>query len=185
MDKNLAKQFNHLKIHSQFSICQGAIKISDLKDFCKINKIPAIGLCDSLNLCGTLEFAENISKVGTQPIIGTQINFFFKEILGSLSLIANNIDGYKKIVKLSSKSYLENNSISDPHCKIDDLFITKGGFTLLSGTINGLFGKLFSKGFDTEIHKLFIQFRDQFKDNFYIEIQRHNDENEKEFENFY
>ena len=184
MDKNLIKQFNHFKIHSQYSICQGAIKIDDLKHYCKINKVPAIGLSDSFNLCGALEFAENISKVGTQPIIGTQINFFFKENLGFLPLIANNIEGYKKIVNLSSKSYLENNSMSDPHCKIDDLFDLKGGFTLLTGSINGLFGKLLAKGFETEIHELFIKFRDYFKDNFYIEIQRHNDENEKEFENF-
>ncbi len=184
MDKNLIKQFNHFKIHSQYSICQGAIKIDDLKHYCKINKVPAIGLSDSANLCGALEFAENISKVGTQPIIGTQINFFFKENLGFLPLIANNIEGYKKIVNLSSKSYLENNSMSDPHCKIDDLFDNRGGFTLLTGTINGLFGKLLAKGFETEIHELFIKFRDHFKDNFYIEIQRHNDENEKELENF-
>ena len=184
MDKNLIKQFNHFKIHSQYSICQGAIKIDDLKHYCKINKVPAIGLSDTSNLCGALEFAENISKVGTQPIIGTQINFFFKENLGFLPLIANNIEGYKKIVNLSSKSYLENNSMSDPHCKIDDLFDNRGGFTLLTGTINGLFGKLLEKGFETEIHELFIKFRDHFKDNFYIEIQRHNDENEKEFENF-
>ena len=180
MDKNLIKQFNHFKIHSQYSICQGAIKIDDLKHYCKINKVPAIGLSDTANLCGALEFAENISKVGTQPIIGTQINFFFKENLGFLPLIANNIEGYKKIVNLSSKSYLENNSMSDPHCKIDDLFDNRGGFTLLTGTINGLFGKLLAKGFETEIHELFIKFRDHFKDNFYIEIQRHNDENEKE-----
>ena len=184
MDKNIIKQFNHFKIHSQYSICQGAIKIDDLKHYCKINKVPAIGLSDTSNLCGALEFAENISKVGTQPIIGTQINFFFKENLGFLPLIANNIEGYKKIVNLSSKSYLENNSMSDPHCKIDDLFDNRGGFTLLTGTINGLFGKLLEKGFETEIHELFIKFRDHFKDNFYIEIQRHNDENEKEFENF-
>ena len=109
MDKNLIKQFNHFKIHSQYSICQGEIKIDDLKHYCKINKVPAIGLSDSSNLCGALEFAENISKVGTQPIIGTQINFFFKENLGFLPLIANNIEGYKKILNLSSKSYFENN----------------------------------------------------------------------------
>ena len=118
MEKNHIKQFNHFKIHSQYSICQGAIKINDLKDYCKINKIPAIGLSDSFNLCGALEFAENISKVGTQPIIGTQINFFFKGNLGSLPLIANNIEGYKKIVNLSSKSYLENSSISSLSIKV-------------------------------------------------------------------
>ena len=69
------QKFNHLKIHTQYSICEGAIKIDKLKDFCKENKIQCLGLSDTSNLCGALEFAENISKVGTQPIIGTQINF--------------------------------------------------------------------------------------------------------------
>ena len=55
-------QFTHLKIHTQYSICEGAIKIIDLKDFCKKNKIHAIGLSDTKNLCGALEFAEIFQK---------------------------------------------------------------------------------------------------------------------------
>ena len=68
------KNFNHLKIHTQYSICEGAIKIDDVAAYCKTNKIKALGLADSYNLCGALEFSEKLSKVGTQPIIGTQIN---------------------------------------------------------------------------------------------------------------
>ena len=68
------KEFNNIKVHTQYSICEGAIKIDDLANYCKANKIKAIGLADSYNLCGALEFAEKISKVGTQPIIGSQIN---------------------------------------------------------------------------------------------------------------
>ena len=71
---NLSKQFNNIKIHTQYSICEGAIKIDQLADYCKKNKIKALGIADSFNLCGALEFAEKISKAGTQPIIGTQIN---------------------------------------------------------------------------------------------------------------
>ena len=55
-----------------------------LANYCKLNKIKAIGLADSFNLCGALEFAEKISKVGTQPIIGTQINFYITIILVKL-----------------------------------------------------------------------------------------------------
>ena len=68
------EKFNNIKIHTQYSICEGAIKIDDLADYCKKNKIKAVGLSDSNNLCGALEFSEKISKAGTQPIIGTQIN---------------------------------------------------------------------------------------------------------------
>ena len=51
-------QFTHFKIHTQYSICEGAIKTSDLaKDYCKKNKIKSnAGLSDSNNLCGALEF---------------------------------------------------------------------------------------------------------------------------------
>ena len=76
-------QFNHLKVHTQYSICEGAIKIDDLKDYCKENKIKSIGLCDTANLCGALEFSEKISKSGSQPIIGTQINFQFEDTIAS------------------------------------------------------------------------------------------------------
>ena len=58
--KNL--HFNHLKIHSQYSICEGAIKIDSLKDFSKENRIRSIAICDTSNLSGALEFAEKISK---------------------------------------------------------------------------------------------------------------------------
>ena len=78
MAESKIQKFNHLKIHSQYSICEGAIKIDDLKDFSKENKIKSLGLSDTTNLCGALEFAEKLSKVGTQPIIGTQINFKYE-----------------------------------------------------------------------------------------------------------
>ena len=87
------KTFNHLKIHTQYSICEGAIKIDQLKDFCKKNKIKSLGLSDTYNLSGALEFSENISSVGTQPIIGTQILFKFKERIVSnvKSSITSNV----------------------------------------------------------------------------------------------
>ena len=114
MDESQKENFNHLKIHSQYSICEGAIKIDELKDFTKENKIKALALCDSENLCGALEFAEKLSKVGTQPIIGSQINFKINDTIGLLPLFALNENGYKRIIELSSLSYLKNDNLSDP-----------------------------------------------------------------------
>jgi len=177
-------KFNHLKIHSQYSICEGAIKIDNLKDYCKENKIPSLGLSDNSNLCGALEFAENISKVGTQPIIGTQIYFKFEDTTGLLPLIALNEKGYKRIIELSSRSYLENDALSDPHLDIKELLTDTDGVLLLSGTIQGLFGKLFEKGRLEEITQLYKSLLSKFNDRFYLEIQRHGDQNEIAFEKY-
>ena len=184
MDESDIKNFNHVKVHTQFSICEGAIKIDDLKDFSKENKIKSLGLSDTTNLCGALEFAEKLSKVGTQPIIGTQINFKYGDTIGLLPLYALNEEGYKKIIELSSLSYLSNDKILDPHLDFEQLLNVKKGVALFSGTINGLFGQLFNKGKHNDVKELYSKLKSKFKDTFYIEIQRHGDQNEVGFEKF-
>ncbi len=184
MSESKIQNFNHLKIHSQYSICEGAIKIDDLKDFSKENRLKAIGLCDTINLCGALEFAEKVSKVGTQPIIGTQINFKFLETTGLLPLYALNAEGYKRIIELSSLSYLHNTELSEPYLEFNELLKHNNGVALFSGSITGLFGQLFQKGKFSEINDLFLKLKKNYGDRFYIEIQRHGDENEAGFEKF-
>ncbi len=184
MAESSIQNFNHLKIHSQYSICEGAIKIDDLRDFTKENKIRSIGLCDTSNLCGALEFAEKISKTGTQPIIGTQINFKYGDLTGFLPLYALNEKGYKRIIELSSISYLNNDEFSEPHLDFNELLSQTEGVSIFSGTINGLFGQLFDKGKFTEIENLYSILKSKYNDRFYIEIQRHGDLNENGFEKF-
>ena len=180
----IEKKFNHLKVHTQYSICEGAIKISDLQSFCKKQKITSVGISDTHNLCGALEFSDFLSKVGTHPIIGTQINIKFKNTTGLLCLIAVNETGYKNIIKLSSISYLLNDTINLPYCDLSSLLEKNEGIIVLSGTINGLSGLLFEKGKTLEVKELYSLIKSSFKDRFYIEIQRHNDFNENIFEKF-
>ena len=184
MQESNSENFNHLKIHSQFSICEGAIKLDDLKDISKDNKLKAIGLCDTSNLCGALEFAEKLSKSGSQPIIGTQINFKLDDTTGLIPLFALNEDGYKTIIKLSSLSFLKNDELSEPHLDFDELLNKNEGVAIFSGTVNGFFGQLFNKGKFAEIQEIFLKLKNCYGDRFYIEIQRHGDLNEKEFEKF-
>jgi len=184
MSESKVQNFNHLKIHSQYSICEGAIKIDELKEFSKENRIKSLGLCDTSNLCGALEFSEKISKSGTQPIIGTQINFKYGETTGLLPIYALNEEGYKSIIELSSLSYLNNDELSNPHLDFEQLLVEYKGVALFSGTIYGLFGQLFDKGKFTEIDNLYSKLKSKFEDRFYIEIQRHGDQNEIGFERF-
>ena len=184
MQENNNNSYNHLKIHSQYSICEGALKIEDLKKYCKENKVKSVGLSDTSNLSGALEFADTISKAGTQPIIGTQINFKYNEIIGLLPLFAMNADGYKRIIELSSKSYLENDDLSEPYCDFFELNKRNNGIAIFSGTIDGLIGKLFNQGKYQDISDIYSNLISNYKDRFYIEIQRHGDINEKIFEKY-
>ncbi len=184
MKEVINKEFTHLKIHTQYSICEGALRTIDLAKHCKDKKIKAIGLCDSNNLCGALEFSESIAKSKTQPIIGTQLNIKYKNHIGKIPLFAKDLEGYKNLIKLSSKSFLEITNSDEPHCTIEDLEKNHKGLILLSGTFDGLIGKLFFKNLTDEIYNIIKKLKIFYKDNFYLEIQRHNDTGEKLFENF-
>ena len=178
------KTFNHIKIHTQYSICEGAIKIDELVDYCKSKKIKSLGLSDSYNLCGALEFSEKLSKVGTHPIIGTQINLNTSDVIGKVSLYATSEVGYKNLTKLSSSSYLKNNTTTDPSCNLQDLLDSNEGIILLTGNYTNFFGKLFYKNKLKDFEKILSTIKKSFKDRLYIEIQRHNEHQEKNFENY-
>ena len=178
------KNFNNIKIHTQYSICEGAIKIDELADYCKTHKIKSLGLADSYNLCGALEFSEKLAKVGTQPIIGSQINVKGYNTLGKITLYAKTEEGYKNLTKLSSSSYLNTKDIEDPSCEINEILTNNKDLILLTGNYRDFFGKLFQanklKDFDIAINLL----KKSFPERIYFEIQRHNENPEKNFENF-
>ena len=182
---NEKPQFTNFKIHTQYSICEGAIKIEDLASYCKENKILALGLSDSFNLCGALEFSEAISKAGTQPIIGTQINFKYSNIVGKLPIFAKTEIGYNNLVKLSSRSFLDSQNEDSPNCSIDELLQNNEDIIVLSGGLDSLFSNLNKKNKINDAEILTNKLKLKFNDSFYFEIQRHNDYGEKNLENFF
>ena len=177
------KIFNNIKIHTQYSICEGAIKIDELAEYCKLNKIRSIGLADSYNLCGALEFAEKLSKIGTQPIIGTQINLKAHNIIGKITLYAKSEEGFKNLTKLSSLSYLNNNEMEEPFCELNDLISNNKDLILLTGNYHNFFGKLFYANKIKNFEETIALLKSHFKDRIYFEIQRHNENEEQNFEN--
>ena len=184
MDEITDNQFNHIKIHTQYSICEGALRTVDLAKHCKTNQIRAVGLCDSNNICGALEFSESVAKSKTQPIIGSQINFSYKNNIGKIPIFAKDLEGYKNLIKLSSKSFLEIKDDEEPHCKVSDLEENAKGLILLTGSFDNLIGKLFFKNLTDEIVLLLKKLKIFFNNNLYVEIQRHGDEGEKLYEKF-
>ena len=183
----MSSEVINLKVHTQFSICEGAVKINQLSEFCKKNKISAVGICDTENLSGALEFSNELSKMGIQPIIGTSIflkekidNFFFH---GKISLFAKNDSGYKNLLKLSSKSYL--NLQSDdikPNISLDLLKKYSNGIIIFIGGSKSFFSDLLLKNKDNYCYKEILKIKEVFSKNIYIEIQRHNELHEPQLE---
>ena len=178
------KTFNNIKIHTQYSICEGAIKIDDLATYCKSNKIKSLGLADNYNLCGALEFSEKLSKVGTHPLVGTQINLKADNIVGKVTLYAQSEEGYKNLTKLSSLSYLNSKQSEDPACEIKDLIDNNQDLILLSGNYRNFFGKLFYSNKVKNFNEIINLLKKYFDNRLYFEIQRHNENEEKNYENF-
>jgi DNA polymerase III subunit alpha len=177
------KNFNNIKIHTQYSICEGAIKIDELAEYCKNNKIKSLGLADSYNLCGALEFSEKLSKVGTQPIIGTQINLRYDKIVGKITLYARTEQGFRNLTKLSSSSYLKNKETVEPSCDLSDLISNSEDLILLTGNYYNFFGKLFYANKIKDFEKIIKSLKSHYNERIYFEIQRHGENEEKNFEN--
>ena len=176
--------FNHFKIHTQYSICEGAVKIEELAKYAKLSKFLSLGISDSYNLSGALEFSEELSKAGVHPIIGTQLNIKTDNIIGKVSLIAKNEVGYKNLLKLSSKSYLDINATEAPHCSIKDLLDFNSGLFVLLGGNHTLTSQLILNNQDKIFLNNVSKLKSTFKDNLFFEIQRHNEVNENRIENF-
>ena len=176
--------FNNIKIHTQYSICEGAIKIDELAEYCKLNKIKCLGLADSYNLCGALEFSEKLSKIGTHPIIGTQINVKYDDICGKITLYAQTEIGYKNLTKLSSLSYLKSKETLVPSCELKDILANNEDLIFLTGNYRDFFGKLFQANKHKNFDEIIRSVKKTFFNRIYFEIQRHNESQEKNFENF-
>ncbi|MFN7038267.1 MAG: DNA polymerase III subunit alpha [Alphaproteobacteria bacterium] len=182
--------FIHLRTHSSYSLSEGAIKIDDLMDLCIKNRMPAVALTDTGNLFCSLEFSKACTNNGIKPIIGTILkfdieeneakftkNFEFYEIL----LLAKNDIGYKNLLKLVSKSFLDNNN-PYPHVTISLLKEHSEGIIALSGGLRGAIDRLILESKEKLAEEVLVKLNNIFKDNFYIEISRHNIEEEDRIE---
>ena len=62
--------FVHLRVHTAYSLSEGAIKIADLIKLCRGDAMPAVGVTDFWNMFGALEFSLAAAGAGVQPILG-------------------------------------------------------------------------------------------------------------------
>ncbi len=179
----MAQQFIHLRIHSSYSLSEGAIKVKDIADMATKNRMPAVAITDSCNLFGSLEFSTACLKAGVQPIIGSVIFIGNEnaEIEGSIVALAKNNAGYKNLISLITNAFISNRS-SKPYITLDELKQCAEGLIVLSGGPGGPIGKYAIAGNIEAAEKYAKSLKNIFPESFYIEIMRHGMEAEKKTE---
>ena len=179
--KNFEKSdpFIHLRLHSSYSLLQGAIRPEELPKLCQKNLMPAVGVTDTGNLFGALEISELLVANGIQPLIGCEFKILQNNIndqnsnyYSDIILLAQNDDGYKNLLKLSSEFFLNQKS---PKLALDLSQLEKysDDLILLCGGSSGILGANLLSNRKEEAKKTAVYLKKIFGDRFYIEIQRH------------
>jgi DNA polymerase III subunit alpha len=179
--------FVHLHVHTQYSLLDGAIRLSDLLETVRSQQMPAVAITDHGNMFGALEFYQKCTKAGIKPIIGCEVYLAPKsrfdrqsESSGGngdqdrnyhLLLLARDYDGYKNLMKLVSRAYLEG-FYYKPRLDKQLLREFSGGLIGLSACLKGEIATFLLRRQEESARKAALEYAEILGDgNFYLELQ--------------
>ena len=181
------EQFVHLHNHTEFSLLDGAAKISDLVKETKARDWKAVAITDHGNMYGVLQFYTACLDKGIKPIVGCE--FYMCENMNAkqgkvevdhLILIAKNNKGYQNLLKLNSMAFIDGYYYR-PRIDYKTLQEYSEGLICLSACLAGRIPKLILEHRMEDATKFALYLKDMFDDgDFYLEIQNHNIPEEKE-----
>ncbi|MGD9650103.1 MAG: DNA polymerase III subunit alpha [Dongiaceae bacterium] len=185
-----AADFIHLRVHSAYSLSEGALKIEEIAGLAQTLRMPAVAITDTNNLFGALEFAEYCSKSGIQPIIGVQLNVRQDgqqtrqglPVLHPLILLAQNKEGYQNLLRLVSAAHLETAPPADPHVSLAQVQKHAAGLLCLTGGMAGLLAQLLANNQKDQAEIFLKQLSGIYPGRLYIELQRFNLPHERKVE---
>src|SRR6202163_47038 len=185
--------FVHLHVHSAYSLLRGSIKIQKLGELAKADHQPALALTDTDNMFGALEFSDKMAGYGIQPIIGCELAVDFGDqdpnarnalaaVPARVVLLAARERGYRSLMRLNSRAFLETPIHQSPHIKFEWLEGDAEDLIVLTGGPEGPI----SLAIDADHADLAATRCDRlaslFGDRLYIELQRHGIEKERRTE---
>ncbi len=140
--------FVHLHVHSAYSLLKGSIKIQKLAELAKADRQPALALTDTDNMFGALEFSDKMAAYGIQPIIGCELAVDFGDqdpnarnalAVGParIVLLAAREAGYRSLMRLNSRAFLDTPVHQAPHIKFEWLRDDAEGLIALPGGPDG------------------------------------------------
>ena len=175
-------RFIHLRVHTEYSLLQGAVHAKKLPEMAAKMNMPAVAVTDTNNMFCALEFSEGASKAGIQPIIGCQVDLGYtvieqgkrQEDPAGIVLLAQSEAGYLNLMKLNSCLYLDQGN-QVPQVTLDDLQKYNAGLICLTGGPDGPIGRLLRAGQRPAAEALMDRFAAIYPDRLYVELQRHPD----------
>ncbi|HZR62346.1 MAG TPA: DNA polymerase III subunit alpha [Xanthobacteraceae bacterium] len=191
-------RFVHLHVHSSYSLLEGALTIARLAELAKKDRQPALALTDTDNMFGALEFSEKMAGSGIQPIVGCAlaVDFADQEKRGGVAgngggvgqsfprlvLLAAREEGYRRLMRLCSRAYLETEPHERPHIRLDWLDGETAGLIALSGGPSGALDLALAGGQQTLAAARCEMLQRLFGDRLYVELQRHGTTSERAVE---
>src|SRR4029453_103369 len=187
--------FVHLHMHSSYSLLEGALTIARLCELAKADRQPALALTDTDNMFGALEFSDKMAAAGIRPIVGWLVSarFFLSSSpppAGTppplhrprIVLLAARESGYRSLMRLNSRAFLETAPSEPPHLRLAWLEGEKEGLIALSGGPGGPLDSAFATGKGSFAGSRCAALMRLFADRFYVELQRHGPASERSVE---
>ncbi|HVW56072.1 MAG TPA: DNA polymerase III subunit alpha [Rhizobiaceae bacterium] len=182
------RHFIHLRVHSAYSLLEGALPLAKVIAQAVADNAPAIAIADTNNLFGALEFAQKATKEGVQPIIGCQLDIHFEAEdseasrqqsrrsgpeMAPIVLIAATEKGYASLVRLVSRSYLDTPAGEPVHIRSTWLEAHAEGIICLTGGERGPIGRALREDHRALAEQRLTFLEQTFGDRLYVELQRH------------
>ncbi|GHC75940.1 DNA polymerase III subunit alpha [Limoniibacter endophyticus] len=183
MTANIPRTFIHLRVHSAYSLLEGALPVGKIIKHASKDEAPAIAITDTNNMFGALEFSQKASKEGIQPIIGCQLDIAFPGAEeqrnakrgGShflpLVLIAATEEGHANLVRLVSRAYMETPG-DLAHLPLGKFDGFADGIICLTGGELGPIGSAIKSGHAALAEERLLALKSIFGNRLYVELSR-------------
>ena len=175
------RRFIHLRLHTEYSLLEGAVRLKSLPELARAGRCPR-SPSPTPTTCSRAGVFRCRAGAGVQPIIGCQVSLGYgprpappgraTRRTAPLVLLAQNEAGYRNLLKLNSALYLRD-ATQEPHVTPADLAAHGAGVICLTGGPEGPVGRLLQDGHRARAEALVQRLAGIYEDRLYVELQRH------------
>ncbi len=169
------RTFVHLHVHTEYSIVDGILTIPTLIEAVSRADMPAVAVTEQGNLFSMVKFYRAAIAAGVKPIIGLDARVASQREgrpSARAILLCQNATGYRHLLRLASRSYVEGQAGGVPILQRAWLEDANDGLIALSGGMAGDVGQALLNGRQDEARRLLGWWLEHFPDRYYVQLQR-------------